>query len=347
MRALLDTNILIHREASTIVRRDIGKLFFWLDRLKIDKCIHPASIQEIGKHQDQRVRQTFEAKLQSYNVLKTLAPTKPEIERVQETDRTENDRNDTLLVSELLSNRVDLLISEDRGVHSKARVLGIADRTFTIDAFLEKSLAENPDLVDYRVLSVRKVPFGQIDVNSDFFDSFRQDYGGDAFGRWFNRKADESAYVCFEGQDLVAFLYLKVEGRDEHYSDIEPAFQPKRRLKIGTFKVDLNGYKLGERFLKIVFDNAIVQKVDELYVTIFPRTIEQQRLIRLLEDFGFRSMGRRRMFMGLSLSMPATWRENVTFRIPNSPSHTSAGLPEPSSYLSIRNTTPACCRTRS
>lgn len=156
MRALLDTNILIHREASTIVRRDIGKLFFWLDRLKIDKCIHPASIQEIGKHQDQRVRQTFEAKLQSYNVLKTLAPTKPEIERVQVTDRTENDRNDTLLVSELFSNRVDLLISEDRGLHSKARVLGIADRTFTIDAFLEKSLAENPDLVDYRTLTTRR-----------------------------------------------------------------------------------------------------------------------------------------------------------------------------------------------
>lgn len=301
MRALLDTNILIHREASTIVRRDIGKLFFWLDRLKIDKCIHPASIQEIGKHQDQRVRQTFEAKLQSYNVLKTLAPTKPEIERVQETDRTENDRNDTLLVSELFSNRVDLLISEDRGLHSKARVLGIADRTFTIDAFLEKSLAENPDLVDYRVLSVRKVPFGQIDVNSDFFDSFRQDYGGDAFGRWFNRKADESAYVCFEGQDLVAFLYLKVEGRDEHYSDIEPAFQPKRRLKIGTFKVDLNGYKLGERFLKIVFDNAIVQKVDEIYVTIFPRTIEQQRLIRLLEDFGFQEHGKKTNVYGTEL----------------------------------------------
>jgi len=29
----------------------------------------------------------------------------------------------------------------------------------------------------------------------------------------------------------------------------------------------MNGFKLGERFLKIVFDNALQQKVDEIYVT--------------------------------------------------------------------------------
>lgn len=89
----------------------------------------------------------------------------------------------------------------------------------------------------------------------------------------------------------MAFLYLKVEGANENYADITPVFRPKRRLKIGTFKVELNGYKLGERFLKIVFDNALRQAVDEIYVTIFPRTIEQQRLVKVLEDFGFGQHG--------------------------------------------------------
>lgn len=105
------------------------------------------------------------------------------------------------------------------------------------------------------------------------------------------QKGRRPAYVCYEGEDLVAFLYLKVEAPGEDYGDIEPRFRSKRRLKIGTFKVELNGYKLGERFLKIVFDNAILQRVDEIYVTIFPRTIEQQRLIRILEDFGFKEHG--------------------------------------------------------
>jgi hypothetical protein len=131
----------------------------------------------------------------------------------------------------------------------------IADRVFTIDAFLEKAIAENPALVDYKNPAVRKVVFGQVDLKSEFFDTFRQDYVG--FDKWFSKKADEPAYVCYEGTDLVAFLYLKTEGTDENYGDIEPRFKPKRRLKIGTFKVELNGYKLGERFLKIVFDNAI------------------------------------------------------------------------------------------
>jgi len=291
MRVLLDTNIIIHREAATVVRKDIGKLFFWLDKLKHEKCIHPATIEEIAQHQDERVRKTFQTKLQSYNALQTLAPVAVTVQKVAVADTTPNDRNDTLLVNELYADRVDILLSEDRGLHAKARMLGIGDRTFTIDSFLEKVTTENPELVEYKVLAVRKTPFGRIDVKAEFFDSFREDYGGPAFEKWFNRKADEPAYVCFGGVDLVAFLYLKVEGATENYADITPVFRAKRRLKIGTFKVELNGYKLGERFLKIVFDNALRQGVDEVYVTIFPRTIEQQRLIKLLEDFGFGQHG--------------------------------------------------------
>jgi predicted nucleic acid-binding protein len=291
MRVLLDTNILIHREASTVVRRDIGKLFFWLDRQHCDKIIHPLSVREIGKHEDERVRNSFTAKLESYQLLKTIAPRSPALEQIAVDDRSENDRNDTLLVNELYAGRVDAVITEDRGIHRKGAALGVADRVFTIDAFLEKALAEHPDLVDYRVLAVRKTHFGTVDLQGEFFNSFRTDYGGAAFDQWFNRKADEVAYVCYEGADLVAFLYLKTEGPEENYHDIAPRFIPKRRLKIGTFKVELNGYKLGERFLKIIFDNAITQNVDEIYVTIFSRTVDQERLIMLLQDFGFTRHG--------------------------------------------------------
>ncbi|MGA8028112.1 MAG: PIN domain-containing protein [Bryobacteraceae bacterium] len=291
MRVLLDTNILIHREASTVVRQDIGTVFYWLDKLKHEKCAHPVSLNEIEKHQDDNVRRTFSAKLQSYNILKTTAPLSAEAQQFAATDKTGNDRNDTIIVNEVLSERVDILITEDRGVHDKAAILGIADRVFTLDAFLEKVAAENPDLVDYRVLAVKKTVFGGVDVKAEFFDSFRRDYGATAFDRWFARKADETVYVCYEGPRLVAFLYLKVEGPEENYADIEPRFRPTRRLKIGTFKVEMNGFKLGERFLKIIFDNTLRQSVDEVYVTIFQNTVDQQRLIKLLQDFGFMSMG--------------------------------------------------------
>jgi len=93
---------------------------------------------------------------------------------------------------------------------------------------------------------------------------------------------------------LAAFLYLKVEDAREPYPDIVPQMQPRRRLKIGTFKVTLNGYRLGERFLKIVFDNAIRQQVDEVYVTIFRGGADRERLVELLEEFGFRKFGEKK-----------------------------------------------------
>jgi hypothetical protein len=291
MRVLLDTNILIHREATTVVRQEIGSVFLWLDRLKYEKCVHPVSLAEIAKHGDEKVRTTFQAKLQSYQVLKTTAPLRPAMQEFANKDRTENDRNDTVIVNELLANRVDILLTEDRGVHGKAVFLGIADRVFTLDSFLEKVTAENPDFVDYKVLAVKKTVFGAVDVSAPFFDSFREDYGGAAFDKWFARKSDETVYVCYGAGNLVAFLYLKSEGLDENYNDIEPRFSPKRRLKIGTFKVEMNGYKLGERFLKIVFDNALRQNAEEIYVTIFQRTLGQQRLVKILEDFGFVAHG--------------------------------------------------------
>lgn len=286
MRILLDTNILIHREARTIIREDIGSLFRWLDRLHCEKCVHPDSINEIKLHSDPEVVHTLSLKLGSYNVLKTRVPDTPVIIALRASDTTPNERVDTSLLAELVGGRVDALISEDRGVHKKAKILGVELSVFTIDSYLEKVAAENPSLADYKVLAVRKRFFGDIDLNDSFFDSFRDDYPD--FDAWFNRKADEEAYASFDASGkIAAFLYVKIEGLDENYRDIHPEFKPARRLKIGTFKVVTNGYTLGERFLKIVFDNAIRARVDEIYVTLYRRTANHARLAELLIEWGF------------------------------------------------------------
>ncbi len=286
MRVLLDTNILIHREANRVIHQEIGTLFYWLDRLGYEQCIHPLSLTEIKKYHNPQVVQTILAKIKNYHELKTLADDTPEIRTIRLHDKNDNDIIDTAILNELYQERVDLLLTEDRALHHKARVLGIADRVYTIDAFLEKVVAENPELTDYNVLSVKKNHFGNIDIHDPFFDSFKHDYHG--FEKWFNHKADEIAYICRadEGR-ILAFLYVKTEDISESYTDITPPFAPKKRLKIGTFKVIANGYKLGERFVKIIIDNAMNAKVDEMYVTIFNTTPEQERLIYLLQDWGF------------------------------------------------------------
>ncbi len=189
MRVLLDTNVLIHREASNIVRDDIGTLFRWLDELKYAKCVHPDSVAEVNKHADPAVVRTLGIKFASYQHLKSRAPESPAIKQLRANDRTPNDAIDTSLLAEVAANRVDVLITEDRGIHRKAAHVGISTRVFTIDGFLEKVTAENPALADYKVLSVKTSLFGDLNVNDPFFDTFRADYPD--FDGWFNGKADK------------------------------------------------------------------------------------------------------------------------------------------------------------
>jgi len=290
VKILLDTNIVIHREAPSVVHEDIGVLFRWLDNLHHVKCIHPVTIEEIEKHQDPKVRKSIEVKLKNYNILKTEASMSEAVRSVMEPlDKSRNDLNDTKIINELYCGRVDALITEDKQLLNKASLLDISDRVYTIDAFLEKVTAENPELSDYKVLSIRKSFFGNLDLSDDFFASFKEDYPG--YEQWFNKKADETAYVCLSESKPIALLYLKVEGKDEDYTDMDQPLPPKKRLKVGSFKVTLNGFRLGERFFKIIFDNALRLKVDEVYVTTFNKRIEQQRLINLLEEYGFRYHG--------------------------------------------------------
>jgi len=290
MRVLLDTNIIIHREAYKVSNLAIGQLFRWLDKLKYTKCIHPITQAEIEKFGDQEAVRSFGIKMEAYHILKTTAPFNPVVEALsKQLDKSQNDINDSLLLNELVEDRVDMFITEDRRLHKKAVMLGLGDRVFTISHFVENEVAAHPELVDYKILSVQKSYFGNINLDEAFFDSFRQDYLG--FDKWFKKKSDETAYVSYVAKRLVGFLYIKPESIHEDYTDISPKLQPKKRLKIGTLKVAIHGLRIGERFLKIVFDNALINKVDEIYVTIFDRTPEQFRLIELLEEWGFTRHG--------------------------------------------------------
>lgn len=298
MKVLLDTNIIIHREAYKVSHLLIGQLFRWLDELKHTKCIHPITQDEIKSHANTETVNSMGIKIESYYILKTTAPINNKIQTIIDTqDKTQNDINDSLLLNEVVEDRVDIFITEDRGVHQKAASIGISNRVYKISHFVEKCIEEHPELVNYKVLSIQKVHFGDINVEDSFFDSFRNDYPG--FDKWFKKKSEEIAYVCNYKNTLIGFLYIKIEDTNENYNDINPLFDRKKRLKIGTFKVAVNGYRVGERFLKIVFDNALVNKVDEIYLTIFENTPEQQKLIELIEEWGFYLFGNKTSSSGV------------------------------------------------
>lgn len=124
--------------------------------------------------------------------------------------------------------------------------------------------------------------FSQIDLSDTFFSSLKEDYC--EFEDWYNRKSatGHCAYTCDWENSLSGFLYLKVE--DDSVDDIVPPLPAMRRLKVGTFKVDAHGTRLGERFVKTILDNAVTRAIQEVYVTVFQK---HQGLINLLTQFGF------------------------------------------------------------
>ena len=156
MKVLLDTNIIIHREANRIVQQDIGQLFNWLDKLHYEKYVHPITILEIKNYQDKQVVETFSVKLDSYHLIKHQLPFSENVQNISnEIDVNDNDINDTHLLNEVYEGRIDILITQDKKIHLKAHKLGISKKVFKIQSFLEKPTSENPDLVNYDVLAVK------------------------------------------------------------------------------------------------------------------------------------------------------------------------------------------------
>lgn len=291
MRVLLDTNIIIHRENNRATNYSIGHLFNWLDKLKFEKIIHPLSVAEIEKYNDKNTQDVYKIKLSAYNRL--TVPEKIADELVaafRDTDTTENDRIDTALLNSVFLKHVDLFITEDKKLRKKAEKIGLGDKVYSINHFITSATERNPSLIDYKALSVKHTRFGELDIKNPFFDTFKKDYPG--FEDWFARKCDEEAYVCNDDKNnILGFLYLKTEEKTESYPYMQPAFLPKRRLKVGTFKVESTGFRLGERFIKIIFDNAVKRDVDEIYVTLFENRQELSALQELFERWGFQRYG--------------------------------------------------------
>lgn len=295
LKVLLDTNIIIHRENNKLTNESIGLLYKWLDKLHYVKCIHQCSVEELHKCKNKEYVELLDVKIKSYDVLDKFD--EPNSEFLFKLDnkfpiKNENDRIDNQLLYEVYRQKVSLFITEDTKIIEKAELLGIANKVVSIDDFILACQEKYPGLKEYKFNSVYQVKFGQIDVNDEFFNSLRNNYGGIKFNEWYVRKSDEKAYVHYNAfNELSGFLYIKIEEKDEQYTDIEPKFEPKKRLKIGTFKVVSTGYRLGERFLQIIFDNAINRDVDEIYVTMYDNTDELQKLKETFTNWGFEEYG--------------------------------------------------------
>ena len=295
---LIDTNIIIKRESSNNATFEIASLFNWFAKKGSAIFVHERSRDELSTHCDEAVRNNMLTKLKSYNILPVFTH-QPDHYFEAVTSQYAKDQNgiiDNAILREVYDGNVGILLTDDNLILRKAQELYIRDRVLTSGELLAWFESCDPKNIEYKMLAVKLSEFGNVDLNSSFFDTLREDYEGIVFDDWFKKKArnKEKAYIFKNESGLLqGFLYLKDEYEDEpDYLKVIPPLTPKRRLKVGTFKIEQTGFRLGERFLKIIFDNARSRKVDEIYVTLFENKREEvKRLKALMEEWGFRKHG--------------------------------------------------------
>lgn len=250
-----------------------------------DVRTHPASLMDFERDQDHERRRARLVVFERY--MKLVSPPPISAAQVDELGAPEpgsNDEVDQLLLAAVIGNATKYLVTEDVGLHGRARRMGVEARVLTLSDAIAMLRALHADLPDPPP-SVRVVKAHVLDINDAIFDGLKEDYGHESFVVWFEEKCAQT------GRDA-----LLVDGDGEHAAVVILKPEPTgefglsgRHLKVCTFKVGAgyNGQKYGELLLKAVFDRASVERYDGLFVTVLEK---QEALIALLQDFGFRPL---------------------------------------------------------
>lgn len=285
MKFLLDTNVLIPLEPANdgtiaVLADDAARLHSLTVRYGHQVFIHPAVWRDIQRDRLQWRNELRQQQVRKYPLLGVPPSPSPELIRViGDPPEGTNDWVDNQLLAALHANAVDYLVTEDQGLHRKARRLGVGERVTRV----REAIALVSDLADVSPPpppEVRSVPAYALDRADPIFDSFRGDYP--RFDDWLQKCQLEhrQSWMIKGARDSLAGVVIVNPEKDP------PAPSSGRVLKICTMKVadDAFGLRYGELLLKVVFDYAVQNRYEWLYVTTFEK---QAHLIQLLEDFGF------------------------------------------------------------
>ncbi len=291
LRFLLDTNILIPlHDSMRVLAPSLADFMRLCNAHGHQLLYHPASIDDISRDPDADRRTRTLARLPQY----TLLPEGSACEW-NTPEMSANDICDNRILWALKQNAAHALVTEDQGLHRKARAYGLSNQVYYIQAADDwlKRLHEpgsitlpNIEEVDLHTLTPQ--------LDSDFFSSIRGDYAG--FNDWFRRIAMEGrrAWVYRErGRGDIHAICIFVVQTDEEITD-EGQFLRGPALKLCTFKVGeaVRGRKIGELFLRAAFQYATQHQCEHIFLHANSR--QQDHLTSLIEDFGFRERGRYR-----------------------------------------------------
>ena len=287
MKVLIDTNVIIKREDDVPISVEVAKFFELAESAKISFYVHPASIDDIKRDQNEERRNVILSKIQAYLPLPN--PPNPSSDKTFQNiitkSKNENDEVDSKLLYAVYHNAVDYLITEDMGLHKRAKDHQIRDRIITISDAVDIFRKRNPEPISpITPPALHHKYLYEIDLYDPFFDSLRQAYPD--FNEWFERKSREHrrSFVYYLENESIGAILIYNEKEEEAIAG-NPPLPPKLRCKISTMKSLRTGQKLGELFLKLAIFIAVKGGCKEVYLTHFDE--ENDYLVALIEKYGF------------------------------------------------------------
>jgi ribosomal protein S18 acetylase RimI-like enzyme/rRNA-processing protein FCF1 len=284
MKFLLDTNIVVGIEDNRPIDSTFSLLARKCSEHAIKLFIDSAIIDDVKRDKDEARRAITLSKLEKFEILRPAS--RSAIEKISsETSPAlrPNDENDIRILAAVSANAVDFLITEDLGLHRRARRANLSDRVLTVADAL-KFVAQKFDPSEVILPFIKEVKAYEIDRNADIFETLREDYDG--FDAWFEQKCARQHRDCWVveiGDEMAGLLIPKEESR----LDTDASLPGDKILKICTFKMQpkYRGEKFGEQLLKKALWHAQSNRYEVVYLTAFEK---QTGLITLLEKFGFK-----------------------------------------------------------
>jgi predicted nucleic acid-binding protein/GNAT superfamily N-acetyltransferase len=283
-RLLIDTNVFIALEDDRKIAPDYSSLLQLAAKHKVDTFIHEAAHDDISRDKSSQRRNISLSKLKKFQIIpKVRGLTEENLAQEFGLLRKPNDVVDATLLHALSEGIVDFLVTEDRGLHTRALRYAswMSDRVLFVSEAVQL-IRQTYEPTEVPIKYVEEVDACALSLSDPIFESLREDY--QEFDSWWREKCVRKSRKCWVVEDSgIAGIVVR---KDEEKGNTDATNEARKILKICTFKVrpESRGSKLGELLLKQVFWFAQSNSYDLIYITTYPG---QETLIYLLEYFGF------------------------------------------------------------